>query len=228
MNPKKLMDKAINAFIHMAENPSKETAYRALCLTRASAVRMIVEWDKTGDNKRQFARLAKKMPVPDLPDGVEISIMNPYEQLWKTNRSRIVTIGEILSIALDVWQVYGATLDDLKILCNGGGEHWYRAVEDYQKGDQFSSIVFVGNLDYKEKGDFLRTNPNAPLTTCLLEYNLNLIRTTEHGKRAAHEAIKQIVPELMEKALYRYTDSEGIVHYLDKDGVEVGHEPPKK
>ena len=228
MKHQKLMDKAVNAFIHMAANPSKETAYRTVCLTRASAVHVIDEYVQTQESRRQFNHMARKMPVPELPENVTVSIMNPYEPHEKILHSRIVELGEMLFNALDIWQTCGANLNDLKTLCNSGGEHWYRAVADDERGEKFSSITFACNPDYKDTGDILETTPNAPLTTCLKEFMIHQLRHTEHGRKAAHEAMEKFFPELFENALYQYTDSDGTVHYLDKDGVEVGHEPPKK
>ncbi len=51
---------------------------------------------------------------------------------------------------------------------------------------------------------------------------------TEHGKKAAHEALENIFPELLEKSIilnnsnvFEYTDEYGQIHCIDEDGVEI-------
>lgn len=228
MQHKKIMDKAQLAFIHMAANPSKETAYRAVCLLRACAVRVIDELAQTQESRRQFAHIMNKMPKPELPEDVEISVLNPYEPHEKCLLSQVIELGEMLTYALDGWQMHGATLQDLRTICNGSGQFWYRAIVDMERGSTFSRIVGAGCTDYKDNGEWIETTPNAPLTICLREWILDKMLHTECGRKAADEAFKAVFPELAEKVIYRYVDSEGTVHYLDKDGAEIGYEPPKK
>jgi hypothetical protein len=226
MKSEKLISKAVCAFISMAAEQSKPAAYRAVCSARMAAVRTIAEYVEMQDKRRDFDRAVKKMPVQKLSDGRCIHILNPFAVREKHLYQKIVLLGELLFHSLDCWQTQGASLEELKILCNGGGMYWYRAVSDAEEGRTFSEIVFACNPDYKNKGDFLETTPDAPLTVCLKEFMLDQMLHTDHGRKAAHEAMELFFPEILESAVYPVTDSEGIVHYIDKDGVE--YDPPKK
>lgn len=44
---------------------------------------------------------------------------------------------------------------------------------------------------------------------------------TEAGRKASDEAMRAVFPEIMDHALTEYTDSDGVRHLIDKDGVEV-------
>ena len=51
---------------------------------------------------------------------------------------------------------------------------------------------------------------------------------TDHGQRAAHEALKAAMPELWENTViqspdggFEYADSDGVIHHIDSDGVEI-------
>lgn len=226
MKSEKLISKAVCAFVCMAAEQSKPTAYSAVCAARMAAVRTIAEYVEMQDKRRYFDRAIKKLPAQELPDGKSIHILNPFAVREKYLYQKIVLLGELLFHSLDFWQMQGATLEELKVLCNGGGMYWYRAVSDSEEGQTFSKIVFACNPDYKNKGNFLETIPDAPLTTCLKEFMLDQMLHTDHGRKAAHEAMELFFPEILESAVYPVTDSEGIVHYIDKDGVE--YDPPKK
>lgn len=44
---------------------------------------------------------------------------------------------------------------------------------------------------------------------------------TEAGRRASHEALEAVFPEIMERVLTESVDADGIRRLIDKDGVEV-------
>ncbi len=226
MKYEKLVDKSLSAFCLMVAAPDKAAAYKAVCLLRSAAVRVLDEYVRAGEKRRYLDRLVKRCPAPELPEGTSISIQNPFELYEKRLYQQIIELGEMLLYSLDYWEKYGATLEELKVLCNGGGEYWYRVVTDADKGFSFSKIVFACNPDYKNKGDFLETTPDAPLTICLKEFMIDRLLHTEHGRKVSREAMDKFFPEIMANAIYPVVDSEGTVHYLNKDGVE--YEPPKK
>jgi len=45
---------------------------------------------------------------------------------------------------------------------------------------------------------------------------------TEIGQKAAHEAFVATFPEIMEHTMRLVTDTDGVQHLIDKDGVEIG------
>lgn len=63
---------------------------------------------------------------------------------------------------------------------------------------------------------------DAPLTHAVKAHWIDLVRHTESGRKAAHEAFKSVFPEIAENALTVVTDADGIQHLIDKDGVDVG------
>ena len=65
------------------------------------------------------------------------------------------------------------------------------------------------------------TTRYAPLTHAIKEYWMDRVLHTEDGKRAAHEAMKAIFPEITENALRLVTDADGVQHLIDKDGIEI-------
>ena len=228
MKLKTILDKADLAFIHMVANPSKETAYQAVCMGRACAVRVIDAYAKVRENERQFRHMMKKTPKPELPENVEVTILNPYESYVKHLNLQIAKLGGMLFTALDMWQMYGATLEELKTICNGSGQYWYRAIVDSEKDEPFSKIVGAGYIDYKDTGEWIETTPNAPFTICMREFLLDQMLHTERGRKASHEVFNAVFPELAEKAVYRCVDGEGNTIFVDKNGEVVGYEPPKK
>ena len=62
---------------------------------------------------------------------------------------------------------------------------------------------------------------DAPLTHALKAYMTDLMLHTEAGKKAAHEAMNAVFPEIMENALRMVTDADGVRRLIDKDGEIV-------
>ena len=81
-----------------------------------------------------------------------------------------------------------------------------------------------GNLDYKDPRNrgWIEDEVDAPLTHAVKAHWIDLMRHTEAGRKAAHEAFEAVFPEIAENALTVVTDADGIRHLIDKDGVDVG------
>lgn len=120
------------------------------------------------------------------------------------------------------WQSTGATLDDLCSLCNRDPEQVREELDPTEK--LFSEMVFVHNLDYKDPRStgWVEYEIDAPLTHAVKAHWIDLVRHTEAGRKAAHEAFEAVFPEIAENALTVVTDADGIQHLIDKDGVDVG------
>ncbi len=209
-----------------SQNPSKETAYRILCYSRMAGVQIIKEYINNRDMSIEIkSRMKKASKV--LPRNIKVSIHNPYEKLMKNYRSEMAFIGNILFSYLDEWQGLGGTFEELCNLCNISVEQGEKLVKGYEE-KEFSSLIFVNNLDYKYLGDFIENVPEAPFTLCIKEFMFEQLVHTEHGKKAAHEALQTIFPELLEKSIipinanaFEYTDEYGQIHRVDEDGVEI-------
>ena len=138
---------------------------------------------------------------------------------------KLAHIGEEIHHMLELWQLTGATFEDLCNLCNRDPAQVRKELlESENTTDSFSKLAMVHNLDYKNPRDtgWLEDSVDAPLTHALKAYMLDTMLHTEAGRKAAHEAIKAVFPEIMENALTVVTDEDGTRHMIDKDGVEVG------
>lgn len=149
------------------------------------------------------------------------------EQLGKVSaqkRKELVDTGSVLCMALDMWQSFGATLHDLANLCNRSCGDVVEEIGEDRLGDDFSGLVFVYNLDYKDPRDrgWIDYDVDAPLTHAVKEYWMDLMLHTEAGRAASHEALEQCFPEIMENAMTLVTDADGVQRLIDKDGVEIG------
>lgn len=139
-------------------------------------------------------------------------------------RKDLVDVGNMLCMALDIWQSSGAALQDLASLCNRRYEDVVQEIKPERLDTEFSSLVFVYNLDYKANSNrgWIDYDVDAPLTHAVKEYWLDLMLHTKEGREASHRALEECFPEIMENALTLVTDTGGVRRLIDKDGVEVG------
>ena len=141
---------------------------------------------------------------------------------YRAAEGELAEVGKAICLALDFWQSAGATLDDLCNLCNRDPAQVKENL--HPEVERFSEMVFVHNLDYKDPRNtgWIEDEVDAPLTHAVKAHWMALVRHTEAGRKAAHEAFKAVFPEIAENALTVVTDADGIRHLIDKDGVDVG------
>ena len=141
---------------------------------------------------------------------------------YRAAEGKLAEVGKDICLALDFWQSTGATLDDLCNLCNCDPVQVKENLDPTEK--LFSEMVFAHNLDYKDprNAGWVEYEIDAPLTHAVKAHWIDLVRHTESGRKAAHEAFKSVFPEIAENALTVVTDADGIQHLIDKDGVDVG------
>lgn len=141
---------------------------------------------------------------------------------YRAAEGELAEVGKAICLALDFWQSAGATLEDLCSLCNRDPEQVREELDPTEK--LFSEMVFVHNLDYKDPRNtgWIEDEVDAPLTHAVKAHWIDLMRHTEAGRKAAHEAFKAVFPEIAENALSVVTDADGIQHLIDKDGVDIG------
>lgn len=143
------------------------------------------------------------------------------EQNIKKKRAYLAQTGETLCLALGLWKDRGATLRDLCNLCNRDYDQVVEEIGREHINDDFGSLLFIYNLDFKSDRDFIDYDVDAPLTHAVKEYMLEQILGTEEGRRVSREAFAECFPEVWDNRLNAYTDEDGIQHLVDKDGVEV-------
>lgn len=146
-------------------------------------------------------------------------------QEHRAAKSQLVGVGCEMCLALDLWQSLGATPQDLCNLCNRDYRKVAKEVDALKDLNRpFSKLVYIYNLDYKDPRDrdWIDNDVDAPFTHAVKEYYLDLMLNTPEGQAASREAFAHCFPEAWEKRLYTYTDTDGITHAVDKDGIEVG------
>lgn len=202
----------------------KTTCLRALIsarmLSRGSVEAYADRWDEACCLRRKQTLLRNQgITFPMLDKHIEY-----LNNVCKKLRSSLVTCGEMVIHLLNSWQECGATLAELCNLCNKNYEKTLEMLLEQDSGDDkpFSWIVFIYNLDYPETGgDTLEFEVDAPLTHVIKEYMLHQMLHDPIGQEASRIAFEETFPEIMEKALYMYTDENGIHYPVDKDGNPV-------
>ena len=145
------------------------------------------------------------------------------DELHSLKRERLVGYGESIVVTLDWWQGIGATLEDLCNLCNRDHKQVLREIKPERVDLEFSSLIFVYNLDYKDPRNrgWIDYDVDAPFTHAVKDYFLELMISTPEGRAASHRALEECFPGILEGALMEVTDADGVRRLIDKDGVEV-------
>lgn len=143
----------------------------------------------------------------------------------------LARVGEELHMMLELWQLEGATFEDLCNLCNRDpAQVREELLESESTSDSFSGLAMVHNLDYKNPRDtgWLEDSVDAPLTHALKAYMLDTMLHTEAGRKASREAMEAVFPEVMDHVVYPVTDADGVQHFYDKGGNEIGTLAPEE
>lgn len=186
--------------------------------SRVASQELVEKWAAI----RALDRSLKKAESAGITSPLGTQRLSKLREEYRVAESRFAEIGQCISIALDLWQSAGATLEDLCNLCNCDPAQVKVKLDPTEK--LFSEIVFVRNLDYKDPRNrgWIEDEIDAPLTHAVKAHWMDLVRRTDAGRKAAHEAMNAAFPEIMENALRLVTDADGVKHLIDKDGVEVG------
>ena len=222
-----ILDSAIKATETYSNEQTKANAYKALCLLRTAGVRVILEYNEARAKFHAIER-RKAKAAEVLPENIQIKLGNPYRRILVNRREKMGIIGNLMFLLLDDWQKLGATFGELCNLCNISEKQGRKALRESDI-EEFSEMLFVCNLDYKNTGDFIEDIPEAPFTVCIKEFMIHQMTCTEHGKKAAHEALQAVFPELWDNSVimatsdggFEYTDDSREVHHIDSDGVEI-------
>lgn len=180
-------------------------------------------WSELRATKRDMKKMAQKGVTFPLGE----QRIKKLSEDASAAQKLLAHVGEEMSLMLDLWQQAGATFEDLCNLCNRDPAQVRRELGpkelDVRPDASFSKLSTAFNLDYKDprNSGWLEDCIDAPLTHALKAYMTDLMLHTEAGKKAAHEAMNAVFPEIMENALRMVTDADGVRRLIDKDGEIV-------
>lgn len=133
----------------------------------------------------------------------------------------IADCGETCFSMFDVWQESGATLHDLADLIGIRYEDVVKEVGPDRLNAPFSSLMYVGTLDYKHNNDdFLMWETDGPYTQALREFVLREMLHNRELKEKTNEALFECFPELRAAAFQVATNVEGETVFFDMNGNE--------
>lgn len=187
---------ALKKILRFNKMKTRQNAYKALCSLRTAGVMAIAESIRVKELFRaEERRKAKASEI--LPENVTIKLPNTYDEEYDKAISSMKDIGQFMFLMLDEWQRLGGTFGELCNLCNISEEKGRQITSPLEKNERdFAQMVFICNLDYKEKGDFLIDTPNAPFTLCIKEYMFDIMINTARGRKASHEALQAVFPDI--------------------------------
>lgn len=183
---------------------------------------------------RGMRRSMKKIKEADMKFPLGEMRVKKLERDAEAADKELAHVGEEMHMMLELWQTAGATFEDLCNLCNRDPAQVRRELGpkelDARPDASFSKLAMVFNLDYKNPRDtgWLEDSVDAPLTHALKAYLLDTMLHTEAGRKASHEALEAVFPEVMDHVVYPVTDEDGVQHLYDKDGNEIGTLEPEE
>lgn len=180
---------------------------------------------------RGMRRSMKKIKEADMKFPLGEMRVKKLERDAEAADKELAHVGEEMHMMLELWQMDGATFEDL---CNRDPAQVRRELGpkelDARPNASFSKLAMVFNLDYKNPRDtgWLEDSVDAPLTHALKAYMLDTMLHTEAGRKASHEAMEAVFPGIMENAMTVVTDEDGTRRLIDKDGNEIGTLEPEE
>ena len=202
---------------------AKKDTRTMLVLYRLRAREAVTDLVLDTDALRSLKRALKKAEQAGIMFPMGEKRVKTLEEKVKLQRERLVGYGESIVVTLDWWQGIGATLEDLCNLCNRDHKQVLREIKPERVDLEFSSLIFVYNLDYKDPRNrgWIDYDVDAPFTHAVKDYFLELMISTPEGRAASHRALEECFPGILEGALMEVTDADGVRRLIDKDGVEV-------
>lgn len=216
----------LNARYKAGEVTAKDFYKKSYVYARMNALYYINEYNNTDDDFRKLVRMQSKFNA----DGVNILLLNKQveskRKLLFYHRDQLGQIGEIMLDALDGWQFYGATYEDLFTLC-GCGEKTISEMRTSieEGGTDFSTLVAIHCPDYKYIDDFYDMRKFAPLThaakECLIKRFEELRKANKEIDNLAREKMFELFPEIKDSAVIKTTDEFGNTIFTDLDGLPI-------
>lgn len=201
----------------------RKRALTSLVMLRLEARTVHTRVESLRDEIRATKRDLIKMAQNSVTFPLGEQRIKKLKEECSTARKKLVRAGNEISLMLDLWQYSGATFEDLCNLCNRDPAQARQMIGDEHMNESFATLATAFNLDYKDPRNtgWLEDYIDAPLTHALKAYMQDLMLHTEAGKRAAHEAMNSVFPEIMENAMRMVTDEDGVRYLIDKNGEAV-------
>lgn len=207
--------------MYEVERCEKKDIRNALIMLRFLIRGLMAVRNEVKGKERYFIRQKRIMEKRGLAIPILEAKVKQYSDSYKVTNDCLISYGRALQNLLDLWEIAGATNDDLFDLC-GGGQYlkgWKRARLQEESDMSLAKIVFVYNVDYPDDGnDFITEETDAPFTHAMKEYMLDIMLNTKRGRKASHEAMMAVFPDLMEKALMVQEDDFGQKGLYDNEG----------
>lgn len=129
--------------------------------------------------------------------------------------------GKFICDGLDLWQSFGATLEDLFNLCNAKPKQIEEVYRDNFEHKKFSEIMMVYCLDYDHKGDWYDMRNYAPLTHSIKEYYIDYLNKANvkypEIRESMDNKMQEMFPELCKHVATEKKDENGNIYYCNGD-----------
>lgn len=183
------------------EREGNKLAWQTVIIETRMVVRQIlVDYNAFHDERDRGQREKKRKEKQGIIDLSVETKLREMDELINQAREFLVIQGKIMDGALRLWQQAGATIEDLCKLCNLNYEKIIQEFPDIVD-ENLADAAFTYNLDYmKNKGDWIDTRLDGPITHCLIEYFRDQLLTNHLAKKAAHNALHKVFPNLFVNA----------------------------
>lgn len=204
LNRKVDLHRLRDAYIEKLSNGEREEnklAWQTVIIETRMLVRQIlVDYNAFRDERDRGQREKKRKEKQGIIDLSVETKLREMDKLINQAQEFLVIQGKIMDGALRLWQQAGATIEDLCKLCNLNYE---KIIQEFPSivDESLADAAFTYNLDYmKNKGDWIDTRLDGPITHCLIEYFRDQLLTNHLAKKAAHNALHKVFPNLFVNA----------------------------
>ena len=206
----------------------KNNIKKAIIIKRMSAQTSINYFNYYFDELKRVERLHNKGKA----NGVNNTLLEPIisELLKNVNlyRDYMVSHGKMFCSLLGLWELFGATIFDLLDLCCTEPSLRQRILRDPENTSMsLSKIAFICCPDYNHYGgDFYETTNYAPMTHCIKEFYLKLMKSMTTIDPALDQKVNdkmfELFPSLQDNIITEASDEEGNRFWVDKNNVPIG------
>lgn len=204
----------------------RKTMQSTLIIYKLMAQETIDLINELSDCKRSYEKLIAKMSLLPKPfsESVEDFLTKERddckERIDKIN-DFLINTGKVICASLDLWQSFGAGIEDLFNLCNAKPKQIQEVYRDHYENEKFSKIMMVYGLDYDHKGDFYDMRNYAPLTHSIKEYYIDFLEKAHvkypEVREATDNKIQEMFPELSKHVVEEKKDEYGNIYYCNGD-----------
>lgn len=199
------------------EREGNKLAWQTVIIETRMLVRQIlVDYNAFRDERDRGQREKIRKEKQGIIDLSVETKLREMDELINQAQKFLVIQGKIMDGALRLWQQAGATIEDLCKLCNLNYEKIIQEIPDIVD-ESLADAAFTYNLDYmKNKGDWIDTRLDGPITHCLIEYFRDQLLTNHLAKKELCEALLKSFQEMKPEEFAKY-----VVAYLDTDEIKA-------